>query len=364
MPAVLQHLFASLAFVAALVLSAAGLQRMAPPLPVPEYAEKLAFFARHHKEIDTVFIGSSRVRRQISPKVFDATTAELGMPSRSFNFGLDGMGHPELPYVVDELLKLQPRGLREIVIELTRFGREFNRIFPPDSLRTIHWHTYRYTASTCRAVWQDPAGPRLMERLSRILQHLSVCAVRELNLGRGAAWCQAHLELPLPPAPARVALGPEGNGFFQVPDRFPPGKIPAYRSQLAEWASRRGAPVEQDPAFQSATREMLAKLHRRGIRITIVVMPRIFPQPPWVPEFAPGEGLVLRFDDLEKEAALYNPAARYDAQHLNAEGAKLFTRALAQRLVAARQGRTTPPGATSPPPPPTRPSPSAPAPRP
>ncbi|MES2570644.1 MAG: hypothetical protein V4710_11400, partial [Verrucomicrobiota bacterium] len=66
-----------------------------PRQPVPIVSEKLAYFARHRDEYDTLFIGSSRVYRQIDPALFDQVTREAGVPTRSFNLGIDSMFSPE-----------------------------------------------------------------------------------------------------------------------------------------------------------------------------------------------------------------------------------------------------------------------------
>lgn len=321
-----QSVLAFPAFLIGLFGAAALLQHYAPAPRVPEFSDKLDHLLAHGGKIDTLFLGSSRVRRQISPRIFDETTAALGKPTHSFNFGLDGLGHPELPYVVDRILERKPRALREVVIELARFGREFNNVNPPDSLRAIHYHTYRYTWLLCRAVWRDPAHPAIAARLAGVAEHLGVCARRELNLGLGALkW--------MPASAGPDGLGPTKDGFFPVPQKFPPAKLAEYQRLLAAMASRKNAPIAHDPVFEEATETMFAKLRAQGIEITVVVMPRIFPEPPWVPQ----NGVhVIRFDDPEKEAALFDPAARYDAQHLNADGAKIFTQELARRFVQER----------------------------
>jgi hypothetical protein len=314
------------AFFCGLVAVAAAIHRAAPAPRVPEYTDKRAWFAQHRDEIDTVFLGSSRVRRQIDPKLFDATTAALGAPTHSFNFGLDGMGHPEQPYIIDELLALRPHGLKNVVVELTRFAREFNERNPADSLRALHWHTYHYTAIICAAVWRDPDHTPLSDRLIATWQHLIDCARWEWNVGGISAWRNSGAISP-------TALGPGGNGFFPVPDRFPVEKRPAYQKQIQEMLARRGSEPPRDPLFEEVTASMLAKLHAHGVRTFVVVMPRIFPQPPWNP---PGETL-LRFDDPVQDAAFFDPAMRYDAQHLNSDGAALFSRELAERFVKAER---------------------------
>jgi hypothetical protein len=312
------------AFCCGLAGIAAIIHRVAPPPWVSEFTEKRLFLAQHRDEIDTIFLGSSRVKRQISPAVFDATTASLGEPTHSFNFGLDAMGHPELPYVVDQILALHPQGLKNVFVELTHFRREFGPLNPADSMRVIYWHNYRYTAAACRAVWRDPDGMPLDRKLTATWWHFYDCARWEWNVGGSAAW-------PGTPLFKDSALGPEGRGFLPVPEHFPEAKKAEFLKQTEELQRRRNDPPWRDPVFEELTLDMLAKLRVRGVRTFVMVMPRIFPQPPWVP--GADATTPLRFDDPVKDAVFFDPAMRYDAQHLNADGAKVFSRELAERFV-------------------------------
>ena len=75
-----------------------------------EVSEKLAYFARHKDEYDAVFVGSSRVYRQIAPGVFDRqVAASTGRAMRSFNLGAPSMFLPESLYVIDRILAQRPR---------------------------------------------------------------------------------------------------------------------------------------------------------------------------------------------------------------------------------------------------------------
>ena len=100
-----------LLFFASLALSAKVISRLIPPAPIPQFSEKLAHFAAHKDEYDTLFIGSSRTFRQILPSLFDPLMAAGGQPARSFNFGLDGMFSPEDAYVAEKIFALHPSRL-------------------------------------------------------------------------------------------------------------------------------------------------------------------------------------------------------------------------------------------------------------
>ena len=79
----------------ALLVTSFVYHALLPPSLPEGVAEKLSFFAEHKDEFDTIFLGSSRFYYAISPKNFDRLTRENGAPTRSFNFGIDGMNPPE-----------------------------------------------------------------------------------------------------------------------------------------------------------------------------------------------------------------------------------------------------------------------------
>ena len=136
------------------------------PLPdVGEVSEKLAYFARHKNEFDAVFVGSSRVYRQISPGVFDAqVTAATGRPMRSFNLGAPSMFLPESLFVIDRILAQRPARLRWMFIELDdpkpRLEEHAGLV-----RREVYWHGLARdgaderqhprarAASTCSTAW-------------------------------------------------------------------------------------------------------------------------------------------------------------------------------------------------------------------
>ena len=98
-------------FLLAMLCAARIVGRVLPPAPVPQFSDKLAHFAEHRDEYDTLFIGSSRTFRQILPSIFDPIMAAGGQVAHSFNFGLDAMFSPEDAYVVEKIFALHPRRL-------------------------------------------------------------------------------------------------------------------------------------------------------------------------------------------------------------------------------------------------------------
>src|SRR5690606_20295719 len=101
---------------------------------------------------DTLFVGSSRVRRHLSPKHFDETMLAMGQPTSSFNLGIDAMTFPELGYVLKVGLERVQSPLRYVIIDINPLRRRLKKGSDLRSLREIHWHDLEHTALVFNAV--------------------------------------------------------------------------------------------------------------------------------------------------------------------------------------------------------------------
>ena len=151
----LRALLNAIIFFAALIATAKLLSRTDPFGDVPEIREKWTWWRAHKDEFDTLLIGTSRIYRGVKPSVFDEITAAAGVPTHTFNFGIDGMVAPEDGYVVRQLLKSPPKNLRWVFIEVGGFNKEMHN-YSAENVRTVYWHAWPETALTIRAVLGPP----------------------------------------------------------------------------------------------------------------------------------------------------------------------------------------------------------------
>ena len=72
------------------------------------------------------------------PKIFDNITRENGVPTRTFNFGIDGMNPPENFYVLEQILKTEPRSLKWIFVEVDNIRNQIapSRFSAPNASST------------------------------------------------------------------------------------------------------------------------------------------------------------------------------------------------------------------------------------
>jgi hypothetical protein len=163
---------------------------------VPEVRDKLAWLAAHGGEYDTLFLGSSRVRRQISPKIFDERMAARGVPTRSFNLGIDAMTFPELSFVLREILASKPPKLRWVIADVNPLRRKLGPANDRDSLRSVYWHDAAHTAQVCEAIIRDAlAGYETPgASLALLAGHCELMLRHYSNMGRGVELLQVRLD--------------------------------------------------------------------------------------------------------------------------------------------------------------------------
>lgn len=340
-------LAAALAFAVAFCAVCAGIGSALPFPDVPVVRTKLTHLAAHGGEYDTLFIGSSRIYYQVLPQLFDAATARAGRPTRSFNAGIAGMHPPEDGYVLEHILRHPPPGLRWVFIELYRIHTSMDAR-EAGTARAAYWHDWKRLLLVCRhALAQKPkkgssARFRAGAACEEMLPHGVLFAKRAANLGRGA---ELLGRLRPQAAEARESevnvMGERRDGWIRAfrSEEMNAAERADYTRRLEE---RRSAPARAslaDRASQDALAGMVAEIERLGALPVLVVLPTTSSQ-----HFQPAPAIasthiVLNFSDVEKFAELFAPEHRFDTDHVNTEGSKLFTEALARRFIEERNQR-------------------------
>jgi hypothetical protein len=319
----------------------AGCWAIREALPFPDVAlvkPKIEHFAAQHDDYDTLFLGSSRIYYQIIPALFDRLAAEQGLPTRSFNAAIAGMRPPEDAYYLDYLLRTPPKHLRWVFIELAGMRTSVDRD-KLGTVRGVYWHDWpRLRLLFERALylrperkkwkWRKELNERL-EPLADFAEHLPLFIQNQTNLGRGSILTARLVSTaPARRAPATGTLGEDFAGWVRTgrPEEMIGSELAAFDKALAE---RRIAPPYRDPGdpvSQKALEIMLAKIEKLGATPVLIVPPttnkrNFYPLPE-----REKKTLVLDFCDLGKFPELYEHRYRLDTDHLNTEGADVFTR--------------------------------------
>jgi hypothetical protein len=313
--------------------------REALPFPdVPLVKSKIEHLARHHDDYDTLFVGSSRMYYQIIPALFDQLTAEHGLATKSFNAGIAGMRPPEDAYYLDYILRNPPKHLRWVFIELAGLRTAVDRD-KVGTVRAVYWHDLpRLAVLLKRALNPKPEAKKrkwkkrfgdLVESFGEFYDHLPLFVRNQTNLGRGVILTgRLTYDGPRASGPAMSVIGKDLAGWIPTgrPEVMSGQDLADFNEALAE---REVNPAYHDlgePVSQEALETMIAKIEKLGATPVLVVPPttnkrNFFP----TPERA-RKTIVLDFCDLKKFPELYERRYRLDTDHLNTEGASVFTR--------------------------------------
>src|SRR5688572_26885335 len=324
---------------AAFITTSGIIHSLLPPLIPKGVAAKLEFFAQHKDQFDTLLVGTSSIYYSVSPEIFDHTTSENGLPTRSFNFGIDAMHPPENFFVLEQILNTKPANLKWVFLETADIETKLHKVLGTE--RAVYWHDWPRTKLALRKALNPRGNAKWYTRISRLwvarralTSHLKLFAQRFANVGRG-------MDLIFPQkddrkSEAEMELGPRRDGYRLAGHAMTAEQAAAFQQRLAqEIAEARPKPL--DPVADEAYRDYDQRIRAIGAAPIFVVPPLIFQSPVTFREPPPPPGPLLTFNDARAYLMLFDTQFRIDDAHLTREGAEEFTRLLAQEF--GRRGR-------------------------
>ncbi|HED66640.1 MAG TPA: hypothetical protein ENJ09_13920 [Planctomycetes bacterium] len=339
-----------LCFVALSEAVGAGLARLLGPRLAEDgmAAIKARHMAEHGDDYDVLFVGSSRVYRQIRPRVFDAECERAGAEVRSYNLGLAGMRFFEALRTAEALLSDPPASLDVLVLEGLDPDprlREENLL----SRREIAWHTPGLTWLALRRVWRRDEP--LAEKLRETRGHLFQFGCSFANVGTASALSDLLFGGP----------GPEE-------DRTPGGYLPLEKDPSETVTDRRRAflealnenrslleervaeleaeprSVEPDALFADTLARLEGIAREAGVELVFVVLPPVEHRRPELVG-AKERGCIEHLADLSDPAEhpdfYLKLAERFDENHLKKNGAARLTKLVAAAVASVLEGAQT-----------------------
>ena len=318
-----------LTFAISLVCTAAFLSPILPSDSIPQFTEKIAWYAAHKDDYDALFIGSSQFYHGIDPRQFDR---DAGGGMRSFNFGLRGLWPAGSFFVLREILALHPRKLRWVFIDWMDIDPRIDA--DGATRRMLYWHDARHTAMTLQHIAEmpDPWGEKA--RLGG--GHVWLWMRRVVHHGQAVEWFDGKLRKNNYGRSVRIPRWSERDGWGPGEARGIEGDALAGFSAQLDAMRNAGPRPPMGAAFENAVRAIAAEVRAAGALPILIASPAADVRQ----RFAPPDGIdAWIFNDPERFPELFEPSLRFDNYHLNPRGAERFTRLVAARFAEAKKSR-------------------------
>ena len=342
MKRILVTLLNLIALVGGFTVSSSLLRRAYPVLDGSTIRQKLTAFEERHDDFDTLFLGSSRVHHQISPALFDQITRAAGIPTRSFNIGVDALFPPEDSFIAEQIFAAGPKRLRWVFVEVSMFLPTFSEQ-SPEAPRSVYWHDWVRTQMAVRDILHQSKDFEWSKRKKRMkswqasfdrcVLHAQMFARYCSNFGRGAAGFSELLTgrkfVP------KQGLGPDDDGYVPIlrPDGMYPHDLQRYQKALVERGDNPVPYESLSPVGQENLDRILKLVRKAGATPVLVVAPALSPIV-FVPR-KPAKELFLDFSDVHAWPELYRNEHRADIGHLTKTGSEFYTRYIAEGWLAA-----------------------------
>ena len=256
---------------------------------------------------------------------------EAGLPTRTFNFGINGMVPPEDGYVLERLLVARPRHLKWVFIELEEL--ETRRIPETEGTRrSLYWHDLKRTSLVIRAILD---GGGFWEARDLLLFHGALFVKNFTNLGRKIDFSEWMSRLWKEEALSKK-LGRDHDGYVPLSREMPAAEALVYETELKNAVAESGSKfvsASAEHAYRQAAQEV-----RRAGAIPIFLITPLTMQIKL--GFRPESGIagnVMSFNDARAHPQLYRTEMRLDGSHLNSVAAEEFTRLVAENFLRLRR---------------------------
>lgn len=286
-------------------------------------------------ECDVLFVGTSRVERNLDPAAFDEALREHGIAARSFNFGLPRMSILEAEAVLERLEARRPQRLKVVALDPSLFVFDTDNWAHERELATHDWpRTRRAVRHTLAA--ERRHGAAWTDCLRFAAPHMLSFACRTVNLGQAAP-------LVFPPQAVAAKAGDAAPMAGYRP-------LPVLRDDDAPWRDRfrrflalpappdwRGAPLaEEELAYYQG---LLSRVRRLGAEPVLFAAPRVKRDSHMAAVLAShrarlAETPLADYLRGHGDDELYALELWHDFDHLNADGARRLSRLLARDLAA------------------------------
>jgi len=313
-------------------------------MKVAGVSTKMEFLQSRGDQFDVLFIGTSRIHHQIIPALFDHLLSDAGIPTHSFNLGIDGLRTPEDYFVLEHSLAGRSRPLRWIVLECKDINLRMQDI-DQGTVRSVYWHdSGRMWILAQRWIWGGFGGQFTLQQHVRQIRddakvfekHCELYLQNEMSVGALSNLPSTFTQGSVPPNIEKTESLLLDGYLSEGNPTVPTTEAVSYREKLRKLETIPATVDYGDRASQMLLRRERDLAAKYGAELVIII-------PPTLKEikFTPDPTLqqtvkFLDFDCPEQFPELFALKNRRDETHLNERGAEILTTLLAQQLIRLR----------------------------
>jgi hypothetical protein len=296
------------------------------------FATKYAHYKEQDNQYNALFIGSSRIYREIDPEIIDSALVDFKF--KSYNLGVSATFIPESYYLLETLLgnNSSEASLRFVFVEL-------NDLTP---IKMANWFApqsyYYLDEGHIRLVWENTLTNSNMNgwrKAEFIYPYLQGYLLKHLIL------------LPrwrVKPDP-EVYLGPDQNGFYpldlEIQQQETPRLIERRNLFLADTtiiqrriiAQQAGIATKTSQAYIHYLNTLIHKAEDQGVSLYFIIPPKLKNYPAvkaTASQLPPGR--VVDMGSYQSYPDLYDIRYWFDQGHFNNAGAELYSTYLAEAI--------------------------------
>jgi len=310
---------------------------------------------KNSKEYNTLIIGSSRVYRQVNPKLLDSV-ADPSLQLKSYNMGVNWLFAPETFYVLDQLTNTDSLQFKFVVMELSKIRSiDFANFHTARIKYWYNWSNYIFTIKAVAA-----SGFSIYEKVYTIFAHTVSYIDQLINLGYLTETAKFKTDI-VETGMENANTGTDGFLPLSISEKSSKEENTMQRNRqfLSDTSvvTRRGEVsvtqferFEKNPEllkkynriYAENLNNMIAESEKKGIFLVFLLSPRIDNNQykellPLFNQIDPRHRIEI--SDGRKFPELYLAENSFDGTHLNKVGADLYTTILASRLSTLLKNR-------------------------
>ena len=305
--------------------------------------QKPVFYEKHKSEVNCLFFGTSLTARQIRPMLFDSINASHGIKTCSYNYGLDLSDFSEVFSTVKEVTANSGSSLKYEIVELCYIDKYNPRFMGTLRFKSFYSFEHFYNSLLLVANSNLKIGRKAEEIFFNIRNYTeylfkvdfmadAVKTKREINNYNGTYdWgfeVSSHID-------KKGNVDSIDFDFLQDKNSitYLKGISDSAKSVLTNSDFQKAANL--NPTYMAMVNRMFDEAHKKGITLIFLLPPRygrsVYTY--LVPVFkSVPAGSRINMADSDRYPQFYALENSFGEMHMNSEGTKMYTRAVAEQF--------------------------------